>query len=900
MAVKVIRLDFLNGCNRVILPQYIKESQFINALADCDTNMCFWACLAVAEGCRKDRWKTKAKQLFQEYYFRKDSLKEVKSAILNYKGFNLNELGKYEEFNKQYSINVVSYVVEGKEKVIEYVRKSPENETRIPLYFNLYLDHFSYITNLEKLANQSYLCNRCAKKFRDNCDLQRHIDTCTLEQKDKFDKYSHIYETKLNDIVELCYYFDLDHSFSHDYLITFDFESILQNISDEQPQELPQDKLKYVTKHIPVSVSIATNVPGFSATGHFILSQDPSEIIQLMFKYFDRIAAAASLLMKIKMHPLIEKVSKHYDEKDKEKWLSTIDKYCSNIPVVGFNSGGYDINLVSNCGFIKEIYSRCNKSPFIIKDGNRYKVIKTYNFTFLDQMNFCAAGTDLRSFIKAYTIQNYTNQKGYFPYEWFDSFEKLDYLVSDLKIEYFNSSLKNTTMSEEDFTQLIKTCNLLNLITVRDLLEWYNNLDVGPMLQACLKQKEFYYTFELDMYKDAFTLPGLAEKIMFQFSKTGFKEYLKESPPKLNFHCYPPTNIEEKIAHYIQQDIKAGRCLEDEEDPQYITKEEVIKLFKKQNYVCYYCWFTGTVHNWSLDRIDCSKPHISGNCVMACVSCNRQRKTTIIGKFYKQKALLRFAKQTHPMINVIDESNKRVFYKLQKNIVGGPSIVYHRYHEKDKTTIDRLHFSDGKWSYDAGSGKTVDKIVGYDANALYLYCLQQEQFCGKLHWIPTEEECKIEYAQDTKDFTKDKQFEDYHEKRELSPEMKELQNSMKNFGSKCLETFFGLVEVDIEVPEEKYNYFGEMPPFFKNIDYNEEVAGPYMKNIIETSRGKLISSRKLVASLKATRIILSSNLLKWYIEHGCIVTKVYGIIPAQKGTPFKTFGDWVSDERRKR
>ncbi|HLX53663.1 MAG TPA: hypothetical protein VKR58_06965 [Aquella sp.] len=171
--------------------------------------------------------------------------------------------------------------------------------------------------------------------------------------------------------------------------------------------------------------------------------------------------------------------------------MKTIEDYCSNIPIIGFNSGGYDINLVSNSSFIKEIYKR-GKKPFVIKNGNKYKLIKTNTFTFLDQQNYCAAGTDLRNFIKAYTSGE---QKGYFPYEWFTSFEKLDYLVSDLKIEHFNSLLKNTVMSKEDFTSLMKTCDSLKLITVRDLLEWYNNLDVGPMLQACLKQKELFYKF---------------------------------------------------------------------------------------------------------------------------------------------------------------------------------------------------------------------------------------------------------------------------------------------------------------------------------------------------------------------------------------------------------------------
>jgi len=48
---------------------------------------------------------------------------------------------------------------------------------------------------------------------------------------------------------------------------------------------------------------------------------------------------------------------------------------------------------------------------------------------------------------------------------------------------------------------------------------------VRPMLEACLKQKKFYYEFKIDMYKDGFSLPSLAEVILYQFSIKGFDEY---------------------------------------------------------------------------------------------------------------------------------------------------------------------------------------------------------------------------------------------------------------------------------------------------------------------------------------------------------------------------------------
>src|SRR5271166_1454919 len=203
-------------------------------------------------------------------------------------------------------------------------------------------------------------------------------------------------------------------------------------------------------------------------------------------------------------------------------------------------------------------------------------------------------------------------------------------------------------------------------------------------------------------------------------------------------------------------------------------KDEVMELFKRQRYVCYYCWNKGPACDWSLDRIDCSKAHTSGNCVIACVNCNRQRKDTFIAKFYRRKALLRFA-NTHPMIYLIDERNKRVFYKMKNNIVGGPSIVYHRYHVKDKTKINRVHYDqETKQCYYKNDGKSVSKVAGYDANALYLYCLEQDQLCGKLEWIPTEEEYKIEYKNETKDL-KEEEKKQYESERHLSVKSKKIQ-----------------------------------------------------------------------------------------------------------------------------
>ena len=315
---------------------------------------------------------------------------------------------------------------------------------------------------------------------------------------------------------------------------------------------------------------------------------------------------------------------------------------------------------------------------------------------FLDQMGYCAAGTSLDKFIKAYDVEE---QKGWFPYEWFDDFKKLDFLVKDLKISDFYSSLRNEVMKKKDFEKLIKICQEKNIVTVRDLLEWYNKLDVRPMLRACLKQKEFYYTFNLDMYKDGFSLPGLSSNILYQFQLEGFEEYLKEKPTTRGKLTLTDEEIKCRITGYEYQDKASSRdCSKN------VRVKDVRDLLEREKNKCYYCWTdleNKGQKNWTLDRIDCLKSHTKDNCVASCDGCNTSRTNKFFNEFYRHKAMLRWEKE-HPMIWLFSEENKNAFYKFKSNITGGASIVFHRYHEKDKTKITRVKYEEEtkEWSYD--------------------------------------------------------------------------------------------------------------------------------------------------------------------------------------------------------
>ena len=79
--------------------------------------------------------------------------------------------------------------------------------------------------------------------------------------------------------------------------------------------------------------------------------------------------------------------------------------------------------------------------------------------------------------------------------------------------------------------------------------------------------------------------------------------------------------------------------------------------------------------------------------------------------------------------------------------------------------------------------------------------------------------------------------------------------------------WFGFAEVDIEIPKTLWPKFEEMCPFF----YNEEVP-------VEAVPQHILDGKKLVGALSAKKILLYAPLLRWYLEHGAVITNVYRTI----------------------
>ena len=127
---------------------------------------------------------------------------------------------------------------------------------------------------------------------------------------------------------------------------------------------------------------------------------------------------------------------------------------CTNIlTVFGFNSGRYDINLIKSY-LIPYLINEKEIEPSIIKKANDLVSLNFGDVQLLDIMIFLGGATTIGTFLKAY---NASEMKGYFPYEWFDTPNKLD---------------EQQLPSHDDFYSKLKNSNLLDkeLMIIKNFL----------------------------------------------------------------------------------------------------------------------------------------------------------------------------------------------------------------------------------------------------------------------------------------------------------------------------------------------------------------------------------------------------------------------------------------------
>jgi hypothetical protein len=316
----------------VELPSFIKNSRSIISFEDVPNNLCFWYCLAHHKYRLKrlDRLDGTVKELFKEYY---------KNTPKNYQGVDEDEL---EAIENHFSIKINVYVAT--EHKVQMARHFQSNFNDI-MNLNLYSDteqklhHFSYIKNINTLS-RVFQCVDCGAILSEAKKLTRHMLTCKKgEQRIIFEEGDYSPKPSIFEKLEEHDIFVEKELRFYPYYIFYDFETYLK------PNECTSDsKLKFTGTRELLSISLKGSK---ELNPVFIpVTATTEEALDIMMNTMNEIRKKYIQLLYPKYSTFFKKIAEISDEKTKKTLRKDLFKWLEEMPVYGFNSAAYDLNVI--------------------------------------------------------------------------------------------------------------------------------------------------------------------------------------------------------------------------------------------------------------------------------------------------------------------------------------------------------------------------------------------------------------------------------------------------------------------------------------------------------------------------------------------------------------------------
>ena len=845
-------------------------------------NLCAFRCLALHLGHEIRCIDGPAILLFRQW---SDLSKE------DFEGLSFED---FPEFETKFSVNLEVYSLQEDGFALSVYKSRGQQPST--MYVNLYENHLSYIRDFSMYA-QKYQCKTCQRHFLHAGHLHRHQNSCI--NKTKF-VYPGGFHQATENIFHRLDTFEIhvpegDRTFP--WFVCYDFEALLQKVHDQ-----PTDMLQWTHKHIPISVSICSNVEDHT-NPLCLVDADQDQLVKSMVNHIKQIAQRVYELAVKKwgwvlatIEQRIQKDDVMLEEEDSEnemddqpmednrekrqpshplkKIYSELEKYMSQVPVIGFNSAKYDLNLIKRC-LAKHLNIHEDSEAFVVKKNNAYMCIATESLKFLDMSQYLAAGSSYAGFLKAYNVRE---QKGFFPYEWFDDICKLGTTCLPPR-EAFFSQLKGSNISDEDYSYCQTIWENNKMTTFQDFLMWYNNLDVKPFVEAVQKFQHFYFDKGIDVFKVAISVPGIARQLLFKTAKT----------QNVNFALFDESNKD--LYQTVKRNIVGGPSI-------IFTRHHCAgqTLIRGQKTCRKILGFDAN----ALYLQALGFPMSVGPFVRR--RAENDFRPELRDKYMSAYYWMDWLIHAHGL-PIQHKLNTGREVKIGKYPVDGYMTAYQ---SRDRPTVFQFHGCYWHGHLCEVTRGNKDEKWQETRTAKFQKTLETTAFLKKDHCVVELWECEFrQYCRQNREISDfiDSIRPGFFQKHKGEITSDDILDGVDS------GALFGMVEVDIEVPREwppyfqhptmtPHQYFQEMSPLFCTTEIPFEAIGQHMQTHIRQYHLSAQPRRLLVGGMKAQQILLATTLLQWYLNHGLIVTKIYQVVEYQQQRCFLDFVKEVSDARR--
>ena len=129
--------------------------------------------------------------------------------------------------------------------------------------------------------------------------------------------------------------------------------------------------------------------------------------------------------------------------------------------------------------------------------------------------------------------------------------------------------------------------------------------------------------------------------------------------------------------------------------------------------------------------------------------------------------------------------------------------------------------------------------------------------------------------------------------------------------------FYGFLKIDVSVPQKWNNivqnradfkerfenvtpweFFKDFPPLFMNVSLSFEQFSDHMKEYINCHKLLKHPRQLLVSGMSAEKLLVNSELVKFYLNHGLEVSKIHSVYEFKPSPCFKSFQEQITEDRR--